>query len=61
MCVVITVAMVMLLMDFGPYEIIFINVCCYNRCHGNAVNGFWALCCSRLPRANLISFNRFEY
>jgi hypothetical protein len=23
--------------------IIFMNVCCYNRCHGNAVKGFWAL------------------
>jgi hypothetical protein len=27
MCVVITVAMVMLLKDFGPYGIIFRNVC----------------------------------
>jgi hypothetical protein len=41
MCVVITVAMVMLLRDFGSYGIIFMNVCCYNRCYGNAVKGFW--------------------
>jgi hypothetical protein len=40
MCVVITVAIVMLLRDFGPY-VIFLNVCCYNRCH--VVKGFWAL------------------
>jgi hypothetical protein len=26
-CVVISVAMAMLLWDFGPYEIIFMNVC----------------------------------
>jgi hypothetical protein len=36
-----TVAMVMLLRDFGPYGI-FRNVC-YNRCHGNAFKGLWAL------------------
>jgi hypothetical protein len=23
---------------------IFTNVCCNNRCHGNAVKAFWALC-----------------
>jgi uncharacterized YccA/Bax inhibitor family protein len=27
MCIVITVAMVMLLRDFGPFGIIFVNVC----------------------------------
>jgi hypothetical protein len=41
MCVT-TVAMVMPSKDFGPYGVIFMNVC-YNRCHGNAVKGFWAL------------------
>jgi hypothetical protein len=30
--------------DFGPYRINIMNVCCYNRCHGNAVEGFWTLC-----------------
>jgi hypothetical protein len=30
----------LLLKDFGPYEMIFVNVCCYNRCHENAVKGF---------------------
>jgi hypothetical protein len=25
-----------------PY-FMFMNVCCYNRCHGNTVEGFWAL------------------
>jgi hypothetical protein len=30
--------------DFGPYRIIFMNVCVfYNSCHGNAFKGFWAL------------------
>jgi hypothetical protein len=43
MHVVTTVAMIMLLRDFGPYGIIFMNACCYNRCHDNAVKGFWAL------------------
>jgi hypothetical protein len=38
-CVVI-VAMVT---DFCSYMIMFMNVCCYNRCLGSAVNGFWAL------------------
>jgi hypothetical protein len=33
----------MLLRDFGPNGIIFMNVFCYNLCHGNAVRGFWAL------------------
>jgi hypothetical protein len=33
----------LLLKDFGPYGIIFMAVCCYNRCHGNAVNGCWVL------------------
>jgi hypothetical protein len=44
-CVVITVIMVTLLRDFGPYGIIFVNmcVCYYNRHHGNAVKGFWAI------------------
>jgi hypothetical protein len=42
MCVI-TVAMVMLLRDSGPYGIIFYEYVCYNRCHGNAVKGFWAL------------------
>jgi hypothetical protein len=32
----------LLLRDFRPYGIIFTNVC-YNRCHDNAVKGFWAL------------------
>jgi hypothetical protein len=35
--------MVMLKSDFGPYGLILMNVCSYNRCHGNAVTGFWAL------------------
>jgi hypothetical protein len=43
MCVTVTVVMVMLLRDFGPYGIMFMNMCCYNRCHGNAINEFWAL------------------
>jgi hypothetical protein len=34
----------LLLRDYGPYGIIFMNVCCYNCCHGNSVKGFWALC-----------------
>jgi hypothetical protein len=29
--------------DFGPYVIIYINVCCYNCCHGNADKEFWTL------------------
>jgi hypothetical protein len=29
--------------DFGAHGIIFMNVCCYNRCHGNVVKGFWIL------------------
>jgi hypothetical protein len=33
----------MLLGDFGPYGIIFMNVFCYNRCHGNTVKGFLTL------------------
>jgi hypothetical protein len=35
----------LLLRDFAPYGITFMNmcVCCYNRCRGNAVKGFWAL------------------
>jgi hypothetical protein len=37
MCVVMTVAMVMLLMDFGPRGVLFMTMCCYNRYHGNAV------------------------
>jgi hypothetical protein len=37
---IITVVMLMLLRDFGPYMIIFWNECC-NRCHGDAVKGFW--------------------
>jgi hypothetical protein len=28
--------------DSGPYGTIFMNVCYYNRCHGNGVKGFWA-------------------
>jgi hypothetical protein len=43
MCVVMPVAMVMPLRDFGPYEIMFMNVCCYDRCHGNAIKRFWTL------------------
>jgi hypothetical protein len=31
----------MLLSD--SYSTIHMNVCCYNRCHDNAVKGFWAL------------------
>jgi hypothetical protein len=27
MCVIVTVTMVMLLRDFGPYEIMFVTVC----------------------------------
>jgi hypothetical protein len=34
----------LLLRNFGHYGKIFMNVCCYNRCHGNAVKGFLALC-----------------
>jgi hypothetical protein len=34
----------LLFRDFGPYGIIFMNVCCYNRGHGNAVKSFGALC-----------------
>jgi hypothetical protein len=48
MRVVITIAMVMLLRDFGPYE------CCYTRCNGNVVNGPWALfgnVCDRVSTA----------
>jgi hypothetical protein len=33
----------MLSKDFEPCDIIFMNACCYNRCHGNTVKGFWAL------------------
>jgi hypothetical protein len=29
----------LLLRGFGPCGIIFMNVCFYNRCHGNAVTG----------------------
>jgi hypothetical protein len=36
-----TVAMVML-RCFWFYGLIFLNLC-YNRCHGNAVKGIWAL------------------
>jgi hypothetical protein len=34
-CVFISVVVVMLFRDFGPYWIMFTNVCCYNRYHGN--------------------------
>jgi hypothetical protein len=37
---VITVAMVMLLRDFGLYGMCMVL---YNHCHGNGVKGFWAL------------------
>jgi hypothetical protein len=30
----------LLLREFGPYWIIFMNVFCYNRCNGNAVRDF---------------------
>jgi hypothetical protein len=40
--VAITVVIVRRLRYSGPYATIFMNVC-YNRCHGNAVAGFWAL------------------
>jgi hypothetical protein len=33
----------LLFRDTGPYPIILMNVCRYNRCHGNAIKGFWAL------------------
>jgi hypothetical protein len=36
----ITTAMIMLLRDSGPYEIIL--MCCYNNCHDSAVKEFWA-------------------
>jgi hypothetical protein len=43
-CSVITVAIIVILLrDFEPYGILFINVCCYDRCHGNIVKGFWSL------------------
>jgi hypothetical protein len=42
LCTVITVIMVMLLRNFGPYWI-SIGVYCYNRFYGNAVKEFWAL------------------
>jgi hypothetical protein len=29
--------------DFGPYEIILMNMCYYNSCHGHAAKGLWAL------------------
>jgi hypothetical protein len=29
--------------DFRPYGTIFMTVCCYELCHGNAFKGFWAL------------------
>jgi hypothetical protein len=30
--------------NFRPYWIVFMMcVCCYNRCHGNAVKGFWRI------------------
>jgi hypothetical protein len=32
----------LLLRDCGPYRLIFMNVRCYNRCHGDD-KGFWAL------------------
>jgi hypothetical protein len=35
-----TVALEMLFGDFGPFGIIFMNVCCY---HGNVVEVIWAL------------------
>jgi hypothetical protein len=41
--VVITLDVVMLLRDLGPHGIIFFSVCCYNRCHGNAVKGCWTV------------------
>jgi hypothetical protein len=34
---------ILLLRDFGPYGILRIYVCHYNRCHGNVVKGIWAL------------------
>jgi hypothetical protein len=37
--VFISVVVVMLFRDVGPYWIMFTNVCCYNCCHGKA---FWA-------------------
>jgi hypothetical protein len=33
----------LMLRDFGPYGIIYMNVCCHNVCHGNSGKGFWAL------------------
>jgi hypothetical protein len=33
----------MLLRNLGSNMITFTNVYCYNRCHGKAVKGFWAL------------------
>jgi hypothetical protein len=32
----------LLLRDFEPYGI-FMCLCCYNSCHGNAVTGIWDL------------------
>jgi hypothetical protein len=39
------ISIVAWLRDLEPYVTTFMNVCvcCNNRCHGNAVNGFWAL------------------
>jgi hypothetical protein len=37
---VITVAMIMLLWDFGPYGMTCV-MCPYNRCPGNGVKEFW--------------------
>jgi hypothetical protein len=30
-------------MDFDPYGIMFVNVCCYGRCHGDAAEGVCVL------------------
>jgi hypothetical protein len=30
----------LLLRKFGPYGIIFMNICCCIRCHGNVVQGY---------------------
>jgi hypothetical protein len=41
MCFAVIFAIVMLLRDFAPYAIIFMNVCGYNRCHGMLLRDFW--------------------
>jgi hypothetical protein len=33
----------LLLRDFGPNDVIFMNVFCYNRCDGSTIKGFCAL------------------